>query len=885
MDDIIQCCRAAISGGSVKRFCLQSFSHAVLISAGLVVCSGESFSQGYQQMQLPQGLGIGGYSVSPATPPLTSTTAIPTIVGSDLPLPDEDARLQDLRDTRTQGAADRSRATDVTDLKGPDVTDFRHYARRDSAEVTEFQEFVFQSTGRLLKIFGQDLFQGVQRPTFEPLNRVPVTQDYLVGPGDELVIRGWGQINIDYRAVVDREGSINIRGVGTVSLAGVAFRDLEQVLRRAIGRVYQNFEISVTMGRLRAVQVFVVGQARRPGSYTVSSLSTVVNALFAAGGPSPRGSMRSVQLKRSGKTVAEFDLYDLIARGDKSKDSRLLPGDVIYVPPVGELVAVSGSVNNPAIYEIRSGESLEGVLGLAGGLSNVAEGQRVSLERITGRRSRVVEEVALEGEGLTRKMRGGDLVRVLAVLPKIDNAVTLKGAVARPGRYAWREGMRLRDLIPGAVALGSAQAWMRRNNILREVEASSLRNSRMEDSRLQNLADQGLEQDFLARRSTWQAFNSGEMKSGSSQKEKVENGPGGVANNAAINGIDTNAAKYQMNGRLSSADRSQWRRKSVTAQDQWQPIADAINWDYASIERLDSKTLETRLIPVKLGLAVLQEDPAHNLMLRPGDVVTVFALNEIVSPAARQTKFVKLEGEINTPGIYQILPGETLRQIVTRIGGLTNAAFLRGAEFTRERTRESQQKRLDEAADRLEAEIRRVSAAGGASKESSDAVRAQAEGMLLLASKLREMRATGRIVMDGADGELLDIALEDGDRFFVPSKPSTVSVVGAVFNQNSFVFRNGQHLDDYLNKAGGATSFGDTDSLYVIKADGSVEGTKRTSWLSVFSGRGINGIQPGDTIVVPENLDRYRFSRELKDWSQIIYQFALGAAALKVLQQ
>jgi polysaccharide export outer membrane protein len=854
----------------------------VLALAVLSSQSGAALAQGYPQAQAPHGMGASGYSYTApqAAPPQAAAGSIPNVVGSDQPLPGQDPRLLDPRDPRRGISPLRPHGSDPSELKGPDVTDFRLYARRDSAEVTEFQEFVFQSTGRLLKIFGQDLFDGAAPSTFEPLDRVPVTSDYLVGPGDELVIRGWGQVNIDYRAVVDREGSINIRGVGTVSLAGVAFRDLEQVLRRAIGRVYQNFELSVTMGRLRAVQVFVVGQARRPGSYTVSSLSTVVNALFAAGGPSPRGSMRSVQLKRGGKTVAEFDLYDLIVRGDKSKDARLLPGDVIYVPPVGELVAVAGSVNNPAIYEIRSGESLEGVLGIAGGLSNVAEGRRVSLERIAGRSSRVVEEVALEGEGLKRKMRGGDLVRVLAVLPKIDNAVTLKGAVARPGRYAWREGMRVRDLIPGAAALGSAQAWMRRNNVLREAEAGSLRRSRVEDSRLQDLADQGLEQDLLARRATQRAL----LAENTSSNTNSNIGPGaGVAGQMNPDG-SFGPRSYRPNATVP-VDRSRWRSRQLDAVEEWRPISDAINWDYAAIERLNPTTLETQLIPFNLGLAVLKEEPTHNLALRPGDVITVFALSEIVSPISRQTKFVKLEGELVTPGIYQILQGETLRQLVTRVGGLTRAAYTRGAEFTRERTRETQQRRLDEAADRLEAEIRRVSAAGGASKESADTARAQSEGMLQLAAKLREVRATGRIVLDGVDGPLQDIALEDGDRLYVPSRPSTVSVVGAVYNQNAFVYRDGQSLDDYLGKAGGTTAFGDADSLYVIKADGSVVGKKSSGWFSALAGGGFKEILPGDTIVVPENIDRYRFTRELKDWSQILYQFALGAAAWKVLQQ
>ena len=178
--------------------------------------------------------------------------------------------------------------------------------------------------------------------------------NYIIGPGDELQIRAWGQIDVDYRAVVDRNGMINIPRVGSISVTGVKYQDLTDHVKSALSRNFRNFEVLVTLGQLRAVQVFVVGYARRPGSYTVSSLSTLVNAIFAAGGPSLSGSMRSVQLKRNNQTVTELDLYDLLLSGDKSKDAALTPGDVIYFPAIGPLAAVSGSVNHPAIFELRS---------------------------------------------------------------------------------------------------------------------------------------------------------------------------------------------------------------------------------------------------------------------------------------------------------------------------------------------------------------------------------------------------------------------------------------------------------------------------------------------------------------------------------------------------
>jgi protein involved in polysaccharide export with SLBB domain len=670
----------------------------------------------------------------------------------------------------------------------------------DPLQRNEFQDFVAQSLGRVLPLFGYNLFTGVPT-TFAPVDRVPVTPDYVVGPGDELLIRGWGQVDIDLRVTVDRNGAINIPRVGNVNVAGIRYQELEGYLRTAIGRVFRNFELNVTLGQLRSIQIFVVGQARRPGSYTVSSLSTLVNALFASGGPSPRGSMRRIEVKRSGKTVTEFDLYDLLLKGDKSKDVPLLPGDVIYIPPIGELAAISGSVNEPAIYELKGRASLGELIALAGGFTTTAAGQKATVERIEDRKARRVDEFTLDKAGLARPVRDGDLVQIYALTPRFDNAVTLRGAVASPGRYPWREGMRVRDMIPDRDALIVPDFWLR-----------------------QNLAPR----------------------------------------------VDISGQQ-----RL----RTELRR-----------TYDEINWDYAVIERLNYDDLTAQLIPFHLGRAVMEGDPSHNLALRPGDIVTIFSKADIQVPVARQTKYVRLEGEFVSPGVYQIQPGETLRQLVARVGGFTPNAYLFGSEFTREATRAFQQRRLDEAIEFLEREIQRNLAAQGAgalTREDVESARLQAEGQRQLANRLRQIRASGRIVLElaperAALRDLPDLALEDGDRFLVPARPSTVSVIGSVYNQNAFLHRDGLRVADYLARAGGPTRDADTGSIYVIRADGSVVSRRQSG---VFFGS-LDGerLMPGDTIVVPEQLEKFRFTKELKDWSQIFYQFALGVAGLKVLR-
>src|SRR5271166_3978599 len=325
-------------------------------------------------------------------------------------------------------------------------------------ELTDFQQFAAQSLGYVLPIYGASLFNNVPT-TFAPVDRVPVTADYVIGPGDELLIRAWGQIDLDIRARVDRNGAVYIPKVGELNVAGLQYQQLQGFLKSHIGRIYQNFDLNVTMGDLRSIDVFVVGQAARPGRYTVSSLSTLANAVFASGGPSPSGSMRHIQLKRSGKVVTDFDLYDLLIKGDKSKDVMLMPEDVIYFSPIGPQVAMGGQVNNPAIYELKSETSLGEALQLAGGLSTTAAGSKVYVEEIKQHEERSIEEVKLDTAGLARPLKDGDVLNFSAISPRFADAVTLLGNVAAPGRYPWHDGMRVTDLIPNREFLITREYW------------------------------------------------------------------------------------------------------------------------------------------------------------------------------------------------------------------------------------------------------------------------------------------------------------------------------------------------------------------------------------------------------------------------------------------
>jgi polysaccharide biosynthesis/export protein len=676
---------------------------------------------------------------------------------------------------------------------------------KKAPELTDFQDLVYSSVGTVLPIYGESLFENVPT-TFAPVEHIPVTSDYVIGPGDELLIRGWGQLSLNVRTRVDRNGNIFIPEVGNFYVAGVKYEQLQPFLKAQVGRVFQNFDLSVSLGELRSIDVFVVGQAKRPGRYTVSSLSTMTNALFASGGPLPTGSMRRIQLKRGSGIVMEFDLYDLLLNGDKSKDMILSPEDVIYIPPAGPQVAISGQVNVPAIYELKKETDLAELLRLAGGLSTTALGDKVWIERIDQRHSRRIEELALDYNGLTHLVKDGDVVTVDSISPRFENAVTLRGNIARPGRYPWRPGMRVSDLIPSREFLITREYWKHQNQVA-------------------NLA-------------------------------KVE-GQGG----------------------------------KETLQNYVKQNAPEINWDYAVIQRMNQDNLSTQLIPFNLAQAVLNHDESSNLPLQAGDIVTVFSQADLRVPKEEQTKFIRLEGEFKAAGVYRVEPGHMLRDIVQQAGGLASAAYLYGSIFTRETVRIDQQERLNTMVAGMERDILRQASLMSQNIKSPEevaAAKASLEAQRATIAQLRQLKADGRIVLDLAptarDVDMIpNIALEDGDRFYVPSRPAVVSVIGDVYNQGAFLQKNGKTLSAYLQNAGGPTRDADKGREFVYRANGTVISKQATSrmWTGGFD---TMHLMPGDTVVVPEQVNKGAFLRGFKDWSQILSNFGLAAAAINVLK-
>lgn len=759
----------------------------------------------------------------------------------------------------------------------------RSFATQLPAEpLTEFQKFVASSTGEILPIYGADLFRSVPS-TFAPVQMSPVPPNFLIGPDDELRIRVWGQVSFEANVRVDRSGDIYLPHVGPVHVAGLKFSELDEHLRSAVGRVYRNFDLTADMGQIRSIQVYVTGQARRPGVYTVSSLSTLVDALFASGGPSVHGSLRHIELHRGGAVVTDFDLYDLITRGDKSKDVTLMPEDVIYIPPVGPQVAVTGSVRVQAIYELRGKETLNDLLRDTGGVTAVASSARISIERIEDHRDRHAMEVAFDKAGLATPLADGDLVHVLSIIPSYEKTVTLRGNIANPGRFAWHAGMRVSDLIPDKDSLITRNYWWRRTQQgFPAPEFEPMTN--WADLRQPNQPMQ------LPSAATAQFGTNGAQEAPRSQEPGYAEQQNGQAAEGAQTGQQLQRSNTG-NGALAEQQASHYTGfRAMGQRNQINILAPEIDWDYAAVERLDATTLKTKIIPFDLGKLVLDHDEAQDVELKPGDVVTIFSEADIKLPLAQQTKIVKLEGEFAHAGSYTVKPGETLRELVERAGGFTSAAYLYGSEFTRESTRAIQQARIDDYVQSVQMQMQRGNmalVASGASAQNQGATQAAQASEQQLIARLQQVRATGRIVLEFNPGSrgvatLPNIPLEDGDTFVVPSIPWSVNVVGAVYNQNSFLYSRTRRVGDYLHMAGGPTRSADAKRAFIIRADGEV--VSRAGWSGPW-GNSFDSLRlnPGDTIVVPDKTIKPSALNGVLQWSGLFSQFALGAAALSVL--
>ena len=649
--------------------------------------------------------------------------------------------------------------------------------------LSEFELFIARGTmGKIstnIRQFGYDLFR--QPPsTFAPADRIPVGPDYVIGPGDELRITIWGNIEGQWSVVVDMDGKITLPKVGTIGVTGLTFGELKTTLNKELSRYYTNFQMNVSMGPLRSMRVYIVGNAAKPGAYTISSLSTLVNSLFEAGGPNKTGSMRDIQVKRNTHTVVRFDMYDFLLKGNKTKDVRLMPEDVIFIPPVGPLAGIAGNVKNPAIYELKGETRLLDLIGMAGGLSGMAFRGRVQVQRTQTNEFRTVFEGDLiDVEKNAEKnflIKDGDLIKVFSVAD-LKNTVTITGAVQNAGEYGVESGVtRVRDIISMS---GGLQYYA---------------SSQMEITRV----------------------------------KVTQSGP-------------------------------QTERFVIDA------------------------------------FKAMEGDPTNNVLLEMNDYLFVRTV-----PEWQLYRTVIVGGEVKYPGMYTITRGERLSSVLERAGGYTNFSHLRGAVFTRERVRQLQQKSLEELAERLERELITESASrtgAAVSVEEVEAKKLEMEQRKQFIESLKKVKATGRMTIWLAHLRLLkgseyDIELEEGDTLYIPAENKVINVVGAVMSNGSFIYNEKWGYEDYVQMAGGYSRHADEDNVFVMKVDGSARKLSRgfMNWSPLKKRWEIAGfnesrgvLEAGDSIVVPDRLERTAWLRNLKDITQILANAGVAAATIAVL--
>ncbi len=738
-----------------------------------------------------------------------------------------------------------------------------------------------------LRQFGYSFFS--QPPaTFLPLRDVPVGPDYVIGPGDAIHLVIWGSVQGDYSLTVDRNGQIAIPGVGVIHVSGLTYRQLQVALDKELSRQYKNFQMNVTLDTLRTIQIFVVGQARMPGSYAVSSLSTLVTALFAAGGPSKSGSLRDIQVRRGQQVLVHFDFYDFLLRGDKSKDIRLMNGDVIFIPPVGPLVAI-GTPKTP--------EEIEEELKLVARAELDEESALLRQQR----RLEAPGELNWQSQEARRIVAGKDQEEVLR--PERRPAASwLKNQETAENQYfKKRFGMSLKEA-------GHKVAMSRRLEPGGPIKVPGIYELRQEKTLRDLLTLCGGLGDtaFKGRVQVLRVKNRKEMVLFEEDLEKVLR-PGGPSI-ALVDGDFARVFKVPSQVERKVAIAGAVRLPGEYGYTETMRVKDLVllaggllghaSPDVLEITRFtaSSQGVQASQLPVNLRRA-LADDPRENLRLQPNDYLFVRSI-----PEWDVYKTVKVEGEVKYPGTYAIRKGETLSSLISRAGGFTSSAYPFGASLTRPSVKVQQKEQLAQVLDQAEATI--LAYAAGQlqqSLEPEEARRAEFFARLQqqLISRLRSIEPLGRVIVRIDDPERMrstpnDIALMDADRLMVPQIPGTVSVLGAVFTPAAIAYSAQATVSDYIQMAGGVTRSGDLKNVYIIKANGAAVGRSsfgRFGFGQVWDGYqythhlgGVSSLKldPGDTVVVPEKLEKVTWLKPIKDIVSIMAQVALTAGVVLV---
>jgi protein involved in polysaccharide export with SLBB domain len=726
-----------------------------------------------------------------------------------------------------------------------------------------------------LKQFGYDLFEG-SPSTFAPVSDIQVPVDYIVGPGDTLVVQIFGNEPQTYELTVERDGKINFPKMGPVMVSGMTFDAAQQAIEAQVSKRLIGTRVSVTMGDLRSIRVFVLGEANKPGSYTVSGLSTMTNALFVSGGVKKIGSLRNIQLKRDGRLVSTLDLYDLLLHGDTSGDHQLLPGDVIFIPPIGNTVAVYGSVRRPAIYELKGEKTAEQAINLAGGLLPDADASLGQLERIQPSRLRQMINVDLTANtGRSTLLDNGDKLRVPAIRPTLEESVKLSGYVYRPGAFAYRSGLRLSDVIKSfdEVRPGADLHYV----MIQRVARPELKTEVISADLTRALAAPHTAADpELRPRDEVTVFNL------SSNRERLlapllrdlelQATPDKPEQIVSIDGRVKAPGKYPLEPGMHVSDliRAGGSLEDAAYQGQAELTRYAV---------VNGDARRTELINVDLA-AIRRGDASADVQLRPYDTLVIKPIPMWMEPG-----FIEVAGEVRFPGKYPIHQGETLHSVLVRAGGFDDVAFPEGAVFLRDELKKREKDQIELLSNRLQSDLAALSlevVAGSAVGTGGGGAASASQGLLIgqqLLSQLRETKPVGRLVIDaegafkGKAGGPYDVILHDGDKLVIPRRTQDVTILGEVQSPTSHVYQQGLSRDDYIAKSGGTTQHADRKRIYVVRANGDVVAGGRGGW---FRRTHDTEIHPGDTIVVPLDTQKVPMLPLVQAITTIIYNLAIG---------
>jgi protein involved in polysaccharide export with SLBB domain len=696
----------------------------------------------------------------------------------------------------------------------------------------------FPVVGTKLRRFGSDAFlvgnggrNGGGNANELPMD-LPAGPDYILGPGDGLTVNIWGGRSDRLNRIIDRQGQIGLPEAGTVMIDGMTITQAEAAIQKTLDTQFHGEHVEISLGRLRTVRVYVVGDVQRPGAYDVSSLSTPLSALYAAGGPTNQGSLRVLRQYRGKQLVRQFDLYDFLLRGVRSNDDRLIPGDTILVPPAGPQVSVEGTVRRPAIYELNGEQGLNQVLDLAGGLLVSASLKQIRVERIEAHQGRTMfslqlpdnlDEVEQKLAGF--KVRDGDDVVVSQIMPYNDQAVYLAGHVFHPGKYPYRDGMTLNDL------LHSYQDVMPEPAVHAEL------------IRLQS-------PDF---RPVTISFNLPDVLIGN---ESIPLRPFDLirvygryevdAPGVTINGEVLRPGKYPMSEGMTVTDLVQmaggFRRSAYT---------DEADLSSYSIENGQRVLISHYDVAVQKALA---GDRNADVVLKPGDVVSIRALAGWQDIGAT----VAVTGEVEHAGSYGIKDGERLSSVLKRAGSFRKDAYPYAAVLERVQVRELNEQVRHEMINRIEETPVAVSPSSTTSGQTAEDMRKSLEMQRQqMLTNLRNRPASGRLVINISsdiskwENTPADLEMRAGDKLLIPKRPEFVVASGQVYNPVAITYVPGKNLRWYLRKAGGATRSGNKKDIYVLRADGSVV-PRESGWTGNNFMR--LRMRPGDTIFVPEKI-------------------------------